>query len=748
MKSKKQARIWARLCALALIAVMLLTSAYAGGVIPPAEAEAASAAAEGKNTALAAETVDSESPEDSLGEPVHRKYIKDNGDGTYQLSLDVTGNAIQNEEHNRTPVDVIVLADTSSSMSNNYRLMALKEAAKELSTTLLTTENASLPEDEQIQMALISFSDNASIKQNFTTNKTVFQQAVSRLSAKGNTYWDKALGMANDTSSGRANAQKYIIFLSDGDPAASGVNWTQTIYTEAVALGRRIVQSGDTYLYSIGIQPSSMSWVKPDGSEHSTSYRRPSVNHYKSMEAFAIAVNGGTGGETSKYYPADNVDDLSKIFANLAQDIIKNYTYRHVKITDTLSDYAEFSNIDASDFTVTASGGSPLTQGDYTLEIDQTSKKVSVQFLKDLKKGVTYTISFNIAPTQAAYDTLAECNGAYPSTGDLNTDAEGNDTSSGKPGFFANAKAQLSYQIVKTINGKEEVENSLTAPYKKPVIQVKLSEIPVKKNWSDGAEQHTEDSVIVHLYQDGVGSPYRTLTLNAGNEWADVFRNLPSGHTYTVQEVLDGNLASAYDGSINPVDGITLEKGDTNTGSEAKRFTITNTLKVASFTIQKVDENTKDPLEGARFELREAVVDGDTWSDQANGKIYYPDGDKNFLTSSDGKATFNDIPFGNYLLYETKAPAGYKLPKDPVRVTVEAGMVTLMNVSGETIGTVTPPTEGESTSQPDVTIPNKENDKLPVAGGAGTLWFTGGGLALAGAAALLYFKQRRKKGEE
>ena len=41
MKSKKQARIWARLCALALIAVMLLTSAYAGGVIPPAEAEAA-----------------------------------------------------------------------------------------------------------------------------------------------------------------------------------------------------------------------------------------------------------------------------------------------------------------------------------------------------------------------------------------------------------------------------------------------------------------------------------------------------------------------------------------------------------------------------------------------------------------------------------------------------------------------------------------------------------------------------------
>ena len=45
------------------------------------------------------------------------------------------------------------------------------------------------------------------------------------------------------------------------------------------------------------------------------------------------------------------------------------------------------------------------------------------------------------------------------------------------------------------------------------------------------------------------------------------------------------------------------------------------------------------------------------------------------------------------------------------------------------------------------TIPNKEQEKLPVAGGMGAIWFSAGGLALASAAALLYFKQR-KKGEE
>ena len=207
---------------------------------------------------------------------------------------------------------------------------------------------------------------------------------------------------------------------------------------------------------------------------------------------------------------------------------------------------------------------------------------------------------------------------------------------------------------------------------------------------------------------------------------------------------MNDDLSNRYTSTIE-TDKVSLSLGDTNTGSEAKGFTITNTLKVASFTIQKVDENTKNPLADARFELREAVVNGDTWSDQEQGKTYYPDGVEDFLTGSDGKATFNDIPFGNYLLYETKAPAGYKLPKDPVRVTVEAGMVTLI-IDGQTIPIPTPSGEGETSA--DATIPNKEQDDLPVAGGMGAIWFPASGLALMSAAAVLYGKRRRKGEKE
>lgn len=778
MKSKKQARIWARLCALALIAVMLLTSAYAEN---GETAEQRTETTAETSATTVERTVELEPTVENLKEPAHRKYINANEDGTYTLSLDVTGASAEWTEQTSKPLDIILLADTSGSMSTTVtvddtdkaRYQILQDAAKELADALLTEQNTALGNDQQIQLAFTRFSGGNTgsapsclTSPQFTSDKSQFNAAVDKLSSRvgryvlgalGATEWDKGLHYANSLSSGRPNAKKIIIFLSDGEPNRSS-DYSQSVYQAALEEGKKIIASG-TDLYSVGIADSSMLWVKKETNGRTTLKAQFPSNlvgpdYYRCMETFAVDVNGGSGGSDSKYYSADDVSNLSEIFKAIIQDITHQMTFQDLVITDELSEYADFVSSDPSQVRVTNNKGELLSPGEYTVVV--SGRKIEIRFPNKLEAGETYTVSFDIKPTQKAYDDRADNlnnpnftgSEGYPVTGDNGTDAEGNQTSSGKPGFYSNDRATLTYHVVTTTDGEDVVGEEATArDYAKPVIQVELSQIPVEKTWSDGEEKHAEDTISVSLYRDNDSETYRTLTLNAENEWAGSFSNLPSGHTYSIQEQMNDDLSNRYISTIE-TDKVSLILGDTNTGSEAKRFTITNTLKVTSFTIQKVDENTKDPLEGARFELREAVVDGDTWSDQENGKIYHPNGGENFLTGTDGKATFNDIPFGNYLLYETKAPAGYKLPKDPVRVTVKAGMVTLMNVNGETIGEVVLPTEGESTSQPDVTIPNKENDKLPVAGGAGTLWFTGGGLALAGAAALLYFKQRRKKGEE
>lgn len=891
-------RILARLCALALIAVILLTSAYAGGVIPPAEAEAAAEPratsysvdfsakkqllnTEGENLPLEAnqfqfilydsstgqeversnntaegnipftvtysgdqlpnrrtikktfsyilmeapptgdgasnylygterylvkvtvsyksynsyshtityykngkevsadrllftnETREAESTH-PLDEPAHQKYIQKNTNGTYTLSLDVTGRSAAWTEHTAPPLDIILLADTSGSMGEDgdqgkKRYEHLQAAAKELAETLLTEQNTTLDADHQIQLALARFSSSGDSKYRnpecltqgvFTASKVTFDTAVNLLSQQeygysGATRWDAGLSFADQLSSGRPGAKRVIIFLSDGNPTSSN-QYAPTVYDAAVKIARQMKATG-TDIYSVGIADSSMEWVKPGTNEsgqygYSHNSSRPEESgYYPCMEAFAIDLNGQTGGVDSLYYSADDISQLSQLFQQIISDITHEKTYKALTITDTLSAYAEFVTDDASSIRVTNKSGELLPAKDYQATI--SGKTITIYFPNKLEAGETYTVSFDINPTQKAYDDRADNlnnpnftgSEGYPVTGEDGTDAEGKQTSSKKPGFYSNDRATLTYHVVTTTDGEDVVGEEATASdYAKPVIQVELSQIPVEKTWSDGEEKHAEDTISVSLYRDNDSETYRTLKLNAENEWAGSFSNLPSGHTYSIQEQMNDDLSNRYTSTIE-TDKVSLSLGDTNTGSEVQRFTITNTLKVASFTIQKVDENRKKPLADARFELREAVVNGDTWSDQENGKTYYPDGVENFLTGSDGKATFNDIPFGNYLLYETKAPAGYKLPKDPVRVTVSAENVTL-TIDGQQISIPTPSGEGETSA--DATIPNKEQDDLPVAGGMGAIWFPASGLALMSAAAVLYGKRRRKGEKE
>ena len=783
-------RILVRLCALALIAAMLLTSAYAGGAVesgsaveslatenlaaenltaeslapqsaaPEEGAEAdepeanalAAPAPRAAAHALAGGAVDPDpDPGADLGEPAHRKYIQKNSDGTYTLSLNVTGGTTEWTDQTAEPIDIILLADTSGSMEGN-RLRSLKTAANSLAGSILTDENAALPANQQIQLALARFSgyyrdETPSCLTNpkFTANYQTFSTAVNRLGANGATEWNSGLEFAQELfSSGRHNARKVVIFLSDGEPTTYS-EYESNVYANALEIGNNMVKNS-IELYCVGIADSDMRWVKPGtrGRTTSTSKRRP-TGYYRCMEAFAVEVNGGQGGTSSKYYSADHVDTLASIFEDIIQDIRHEKTYQDLTITDRLSTWADFVSTETSSVTVTNSDGQPLSTEDYTVAIN--GKNITVRFPNKLEAGETYTISFPIKPTQEAYDQYAT-ELQYPNTGDVNTDAEGNNTSSKQLGFYSNETATLKYHIVTSTNGQDEVGAEKTAAYRKPVLQVELSQIQVEKKWEGAAPEDVE--ITVSLYRDSDSHPYSTLTLTDEGNWQGVFENLPSGHTYTVKETLDGALAS-YESTVAPAEGIHLPLGDTNTGENARSFTITNALKVASFTFTKVDASTGDPLAGAKFELWPAIEQKGEWvKDPDVDEPITPSysGSQEDGTSADGKASFTDIPFGKYLLYEVKAPAGYKLPTDPVRVTVEAGMVIFMKVNGETLDEIELPSgDAEDATGEAATIPNKEQEKLPVAGGMGAIWFSAGGLALASAAALLYFKQR-KKGEE
>ncbi len=74
--------------------------------------------------------------------------------------------------------------------------------------------------------------------------------------------------------------------------------------------------------------------------------------------------------------------------------------------------------------------------------------------------------------------------------------------------------------------------------------------------------------------------------------------------------------------------------------------------------IRKRDVNTQQPLQGAWFELQ--TIDGEILQDA-------------ICTDASGVAVTKQVEPGQYYLVETKAPDGYKIIKEKILVTVEAG---------------------------------------------------------------------------
>lgn len=139
--------------------------------------------------------------------------LVDNGDGTYDVTLSVTG-ATEETESPR-PIDVIYLVDTSLSMVPE--LKAERNAITAAANKYLTDENAALPEDQQIQMAVITYGRKAQVKQGFTNSASDVTNALPKTAPETGTNWEAALVAANALS-GRTGVEKRIVLLSDSEP--------------------------------------------------------------------------------------------------------------------------------------------------------------------------------------------------------------------------------------------------------------------------------------------------------------------------------------------------------------------------------------------------------------------------------------------------------------------------------------------------------------------------------------------------
>lgn len=547
--------------------------------------------------------------------PSNNKSIvkTDGGEGDeYTLHLTASGDSTSSTVTTATPADIVLVMDKSGSMKGELDSNA-KKAANALAKKLLTDENSKLPIDQQVQMAVVTFSTNASLKQKFTTNVSEINAAVED-DPDGGTNWEAALKQANDLQ-GRSGVKKHIIFLSDGDPtfrtssyggSCHSYWWPHTPqpkYTtkeDCVAVGYRwmgenpddaykdVHGSGDSDRYGYNYQ-AALTEANKRG--NAALYVVKTSTDAKKMADLATEANAVNGKE----FDGTNAENLTKAFDQIYSTITSSAKIKAFSITDTLSqwvDPVEFAGAaNGADITqyVTVKNGSTMLTSGYTAtySVDNSGNRtVTVTFNGTdgivAEKTDIIDVSFKVKPSDDAYVNHASGN-AYPNTGDANT----GDISAGKQGYYSNADAKLNYCVLTEGNGVTSCEPT-EAEYPHPVVQVKLGKINITKQWSDGNDKHASDSVTVQLKREAidpadsvaenVGNP---ITLNADNKWTTTVDNLAPGYTYSVVETSgDDRYDVAYTG--NNADLTKQMVWSSNADAGTLNATVTNTLKTVS----------------------------------------------------------------------------------------------------------------------------------------------------------------------
>lgn len=450
----------------------------------------------------------------------HEKYIAKKEDGSYNLTLNVSG-AVGSETY-ANKLDVLFVMDTSNSMkwpmdysgsdTDDYIKYYQKDTRSRFYNQQNAVENAiqklSTKNNIDVKYSAVAFDSGAEIITKWSDPAINYPSKVANYNRRklenkngypssGATNYQAALKKVKvllDTA--RTDATKIVVFLSDGDPTRYDSNQTyndrnNNYYyvagtgsgydSNALSAAQNILRTLNmNYFYTVGVGPQSS---------------------YKHLSDLISSVPNGT---ITNSFNGTNANELQNAFDTIIRDATE-LLCTNVTVTDTLTDEVELVNNDLTVVVKDEAGNviKKLKDSDGTtvdvskiittkIQTDANGKKqIIMRFKSDykLESGYTYYVTAKIKPTDQAYLKYQE-NG-YTDTGDEFTDeyleadkkpqkdTRNDGTSSQQEGFKSNVSADVRY----TYNGVTD-----TKSYKDPVIQVDNETVShtVEKQWEDG----------------------------------------------------------------------------------------------------------------------------------------------------------------------------------------------------------------------------------------------------------------------
>ena len=581
--------------------------------------------------------------------PAHHKTIKNNGDGTYDLALSVIGDAAESEYGK--PIDVVVVVDVSTSMNDEIssgrwpwekgtsKMEAAKNATKVLAETLLNENNSKLPENQQIKMSVVTFGTKAQTVQGWTNSaNAVYNNVPSRANENQGTNWEAGLSVANSLSTARDGAEKYIVFLSDGNATYRNSKYSDR--ADDYDRWNEVYGTGNSDPHSWNYRAA-----KDEANKRGSSVGMFAVsvsNDATKMQKFANETN-------STFLDGTSEEKVKTAFEQIAQTIKKSAFYKDVKIVDQLSQYVDFNDVvnvryekGTDEGTSTWADAPQATINGDTLTWDLAS-------VGELEKGETYKVIFTIKPNQNAYDAAV--------TKGSEIELPSNDADGTKVYYKT---------VVKETGKDDQVSDEKSDGYEKPTITVGVDTVTVTKAWENTGDAALPTSVTVQLKKNGQN--YGDLfQLTAADNWTKTV-TVPAGVgklTWSVEETAVTDYDTTYSAAV--------------TGSGT--LTVTNTHKTWPVTLEgeTAIKGTKtltghDMTSAFNFKLASAEDYGNKVVIAQGADTASVSGAKDGETKgfSFGAVTFNEAGTYKFNVTETgTAPAGYTYDAHTSVVTVE-----------------------------------------------------------------------------